>query len=443
MNRTLFGTDGVRGLAGRAPMRGEDAFALGRAAARTLANDHAPHLLIARDTRRSGTMLLSAFAAGAAAVGARVTDLGVLPTPGVSHLVHATGATAGAVVSASHNPYADNGIKLFGATGEKLPDAVEATIEQDLAAASDEPDATTGARVGVVEQDGRLAAHYEDFLVGLAPNLSGLKVVLDCAHGAASELAPRLFARLGANVHALNAKPDGVNINVDCGSTHPSGAQQAVVDAGADVGVTFDGDADRALLIDRRGRLFTGDHILAVVAGVQGDRDVVGTIMTNLGVERFLQDRSVRLHRTKVGDRYVLERLKREGWRLGGEASGHVLFRDLAPTGDGLLTALRTLAAVTQSGRSLDAWVDDIPIYPQRITNVAVPAGVKSHVADLPDVQDAVAALAANNGAVRVNVRASGTEPLVRVMVEAEDAALVERASRDLAAVVEAAAQQA
>ena len=443
MNRTLFGTDGVRGVAGRPPMRGEDAFALGRAAARTLAGDGPVRILIARDTRRSGTMLLSAFAAGAAAVGARVTDLGVLPTPGVSHLVHATGATAGAVVSASHNPYADNGIKLFGPTGEKLPDATEVAIEQDLEAASDHAGGTTGAHVGAIEQDGTQTAAYEAFLAGLAPDLTGMKIVLDCAHGAASEIAPALFKRLGAHVHALNAAPDGVNINVDSGSTHPAGAQQAVLDAGADVGVTFDGDADRALLIDRQGRLVTGDHILAIVAGVQGDRDVVGTIMTNLGVERFLADEGVRLHRTKVGDRYVLERLKREGWRLGGEASGHVLFRDLAPTGDGLLTALRTLAAVTQSGQPLEAWVDTIPIYPQRIVNVAVPAGVKDHVAELPAVQDAVTKFVSEHAAARVNVRASGTEPLVRVMVEAEDGALVERASRDLAAVVEDAAQHA
>ncbi|MEX2502325.1 MAG: phosphoglucosamine mutase, partial [Trueperaceae bacterium] len=392
MTRTLFGTDGVRGVAGRDPMRAETAFALGRATTERLRErlERAPRLLIGMDTRRSGPMLAYAFASGAMARGAHVTWAGVIPTPGVAFLTGRLEADAGVVVSASHNPFEDNGIKIFGAGGRKLPDGEELTIEAWLSRTTEDEPGRTGDEIGTFDAHPSDDGAYAAFLLTHAPYLDGLRVGLDCANGAASRLAPARVEKIGARLQTIHDRPDGVNINRDCGSTHPDAIRAFVTKHGLDVGVTFDGDADRALLVDRRGRLVTGDHMLAIVASVRHDRELVATVMTNLGIERWLQGRGVTVHRTQVGDRYVLQELHRRGLRLGGEASGHLLFLDKAPTGDGLLTALQVLAAVRASNRSLEAWMDDIPTYPQLLRNVPVAADQRSRVAVDPDVSRAV-----------------------------------------------------
>jgi phosphoglucosamine mutase len=440
MTRRLFGTDGVRGIAGRAPMSAEVAFALGRATSERLRATLArpPRVVLGMDTRRSGPMLGHAFTAGAVSRGAHVTSAGVVPTPGVSFLTRHLGADAGVVVSASHNPFEDNGIKIFGPGGQKLADDEEAAIERWLDAGDEAYAEITGDAIGVSDRYRRDKGEYRAFLLQHAPYLDGLRVGLDCAEGAASELAPDVFRRIGARVHAIHARPDGRNINVACGSTHPASIRDHVLRNGLDVGVTFDGDADRGLLVDRKGRLVTGDHVLAIVARVRGERELVATVMTNLGIERWLAERGVTVHRTQVGDRYVLSELHRRGLRLGGEASGHVLFLDKAPTGDGILTALQALAAVRASGRPLEAWMDEIPSYPQVLRNVPVATGRKNEAARHPEVLAAVADVEADLGDEgRVNLRPSGTEPLVRVMVEGADEARVDAVARRLAEVVQ------
>jgi phosphoglucosamine mutase len=440
MTRRLFGTDGVRGIAGRAPMSAEVAFGLGRAASERLRETlgRPPRIVLGMDTRRSGAMLGHAFTAGAVARGAHVTWAGVVPTPGVSFLTRRLGADAGVVVSASHNPFEDNGIKVFGPGGQKLADAEEAAIERWLDAGDDAYAEVTGDAIGVSDRYRREQGEYRAFLLEHAPYLDGLRVGLDCAEGAASDLAPAVFRRIGARVHAIHDAPDGRNINVACGSTHPEAIRDHVLRHGLDVGVAFDGDADRGLLVDRKGRLVTGDHVLAIVARVRGDRELVATVMTNLGIERWLAERGVTVHRTQVGDRYVLAELHRRGLRLGGEASGHVLFLDKAPTGDGILTALQALAAVRASGRPLEAWMDEIPSYPQVLRNVPVATGLKNEAARHPEVLAAVADVEADLGDEgRVNLRPSGTEPLVRVMVEGADEARVDAVARRLAEVVQ------
>ena len=435
MSDVTFGTDGVRGVAGRSPMRAEDAFALGVAAtdARRAALGAAPRWVMGRDTRHSGDMLAHAFAAGAMARGGQVLDAGVLPTPAVAFLVRHEGADGGVVVSASHNPFEDNGIKLFGPGGAKLADAEEADVEARLRArgtpggadgAADDA-APTGAAIGRrTALDG--ADPYLAFLLEHAPYLDGARVAVDAAHGAASALVRPTFERLGARLAALHVDPDGVNINVACGSTHPDALRRHVLEGGFEVGIALDGDADRALLVDAKGRIVTGDHVLAILARVRGDREVVGTVMSNLGIERWLAERGVTMHRTQVGDRYVRDALVARDLRLGGEPSGHVLMLDVAPTGDGLLTALRTLAAVRASGAPLEAWMDAIPVYPQTLRSVDVPAGRKADLARdaavLAAVADAEATLGDDG---RVNLRPSGTEARLRVMVEGRDDAQV------------------
>lgn len=418
-------------------MRAEDAFALGRATADRLrtTNGGRPRLVLGVDTRWSAAMLRHAFTAGALARGADVIYAGVVPTPGVSFLTRTLSADAGVVVSASHNPFDDNGIKIFGSDGQKLSDDDEAAIEALLT--NGPTDELVGDTIGRSERYVRDDGAYRDFLLANAPYLDGLRVGLDCANGAASTLAPQVFERLGARLQVVHADPDGKNINVDCGSTHPDTVRELVLEKGLDVGVTFDGDADRALLVDAKGRLVTGDHAIAIVARVRGDREVVGTVMTNLGVENWLMEHGVQTHRTDVGDRHVHRELVRRGLRLGGEASGHVLFLDRAPTGDGLLTALQVLAAVRASGRPLHAWMDEIPSYPQILRNVRVAPDAKRSATEHPDVVAAVAQAEADlAGEGRINLRPSGTEPLVRVMVEGRDADRVEACATHVAGVV-------
>lgn len=424
--RHLFGTDGIRGVAGRTPMTASLALALGIATAEHLRQrgTERPTVVVGRDTRRSGPMLVAAVSAGLNAAGADVVDLGVMPTPGVSHLVRALEAAAGVVVSASHNPFEDNGLKLFGADGAKLADAEEEELEARLTAldggGAGPAEERVGADLGETRRYRSDEGHYQRFLLGHAPFLDGLRVALDCAHGAAYKIAPRVFEQIGARLEVGGAKPNGLNINDGCGSTHLEAVRERVLRGGFDVGVAFDGDADRALLVDRKGRLVSGDHILAINAVVRGDAHVVATDMTNLGAERYLAAQGVALHRVQVGDRYVLEKLLAEGWRLGGEQSGHVLFLDKAPTGDGILTALQTLAACRASGVPLETWMDRIPVFPQTLRNVAVNGAPKAEVVADPEVRAAIADAQGALGAEgRVHVRPSGTEPLVRVMVEA------------------------
>ena len=455
--RRYFGTDGIRGVAGENPMTAAFALKLGVAAAETLrrAGKSHPHFLIGMDTRRSGPMLAHAAAAGLTSRGATVTWLGVVPTPGVSYLTKALGADAGLMVSASHNPFHDNGLKLFDASGAKLSDEEESQIEALLDGlggdSADDLEPVTGADVGAIQDAnhaelgaGSVLDPYLKHLLDNAPYLDGLRVALDGAHGAAYAIAPKLFGKIGARVDVINVEPDGRNINVECGSTHPTALARKVVEGGFDVGVTFDGDADRALLIDARGRLVSGDHIIAITALSRGEKEVVATLMSNLGSERYLQGHGVTMHRAKVGDRYVYEELQKRALTLGGEQSGHVLFLDRAPTGDGMLTALMALAAVRKSGKPLEKWVDEIPEYPQVLLNVPVPVGLRDSLSVEPGVQSAVRTAETALGASgRILLRPSGPAPLVRVMVEGEDGDQVHSLAEQVAGAVRAAAQEA
>ncbi len=447
--RRYFGTDGVRGRAGEPPMTATFALRLGAATSEQLRShgNERPTVVVGQDTRASSAMLVAAFAAGLTSRGADVIDLGVIPTPAVAHLITVHGAAAGAMISASHNPYQDNGIKLFDARGFKLADADELAIETRLDALEPIADdlgltPRTHADIGRVRRYAQDQGHYLRHLLAVAPYLDGLRVGLDLANGAAWQVAPQVFKQIGARLDVINAAPDGHNINVDCGSTHPAAITARVARNGLDIGITFDGDADRALMVDARGRLVTGDHMLAICAVVRRESAVVATSMTNLGVERWLESHGVTLARVQVGDRYVFERLIADGLRLGGEQSGHLLFLDKATTGDGILSALQVLAACRTSGVRVDAWLDQIPVFPQRVESVAVPNGDRDAIARDERVLRALEEVRAALGeAGRVDVRPSGTERVVRVMVEANDGATVERLLADLTAAIRRAAQ--
>ena len=428
-----FGTDGLRGVAG-SELTAELAVALGRAAARVLGGDR---FLVGRDTRRSGPMLAAALATGLAAEGADVELLGVIPTPGVAWHAARDGVPA-AMISASHNPWSDNGIKLFAPGGLKLADEVEARIEAELDRAP-EPSTNVGQLRWVPHADDGYRRHLVSTVQG---GLEGLRVVVDCANGAASVVGPSVLRDLGADVHVLAAEPDGTNINDGCGSTHPESLQRAVVDRGADLGLAFDGDADRVLAVDHTGAVVDGDHLIAMCAidraarGALPGRAVVVTVMTNLGFRLAMAERGIEVVETKVGDRYVLEALDAKGLSLGGEQSGHVIFRDLATTGDGVLTAIQVLDLVRRSGRSLaEIAADAMTSLPQVLRNVRVARRGVDVSAAIADEIAAVEAELGDHG--RVLIRPSGTEPLVRVMVEAPTPELAESAVSRLVAAVE------
>ncbi|MHB1928791.1 MAG: phosphoglucosamine mutase [Acidimicrobiales bacterium] len=435
-----FGTDGVRGLA-NAELSPELVLALGRAVAQVLGG---PRILIGRDTRRSGPLLGAALSAGILAEGVDVVDLGVVPTPAVAARAADLGVPA-AVISASHNPFPDNGIKLFAAGGRKLEEDAEARIEARVHAAEGGTGAPTGAAVGAATTDAGIRAWYRDHLVACLEGrrLDGLAVVLDCAHGAASDVAEDVFHAAGARVvAALAAEPDGTNINQRCGSTDPSLLVAAVREAGADMGLAFDGDADRAIAVDGTGRLVDGDHLLALFAldlrrrrRLAGDTVVV-TVMTNLGFHRAMAAEGVSVHTTDVGDRNVLAALEAHGWSLGGEQSGHLVFTDLATTGDGLLSGLLLADLVVRAGRPLLELARGVmESLPQVLRNV--PVADRSGLATAPAVWAEVTAVRDELGADgRVLLRPSGTEPLVRVMVEAVTVARAEAAADRLEAVV-------
>ena len=437
-----FGTDGVRGLA-NAELTPELALALGRAAAHVLGPARA--FVVGRDTRRSGPLLESAFVAGLASAGVDPLLLGVAPTPAVAW-VSADADIPGAVISASHNPFADNGIKLFAAGGRKLADALETAIEGELAAGDDASSRPTGTDVG---SPVHLPDHVDAWAAAVATTvegrrLDGMRVVLDCANGAASAIGPEVFDGLGAEVHALHARPDGVNINANCGATSTADLRRAVVDLRADVGIALDGDADRCLAVTHDGREIDGDHILAVLAVDRVERralpasTVVVTVMSNLGFRAAMAEHGVHVVDTAVGDRNVLDALEAGGWALGGEQSGHVIQRDLATTGDGVLTGVHLCDVVARTGRTLADLAGVMTALPQVLRNVRVARRADVDVAAL--VADELAAAQRRLGeGGRVLLRPSGTEPLVRVMVEAPTADEAGEVADLLAAAVDAA----
>ena len=435
----LFGTDGVRGVANR-DLTPELAFAIGRAAVTALASTRRPRFVVGRDTRASGLMLESALAAGACSAGGDVIRVGTVPTPAVAFMIPDLGAQVGAVISASHNPAEDNGIKLFSGDGFKLPDAVEDEIER-LVAERNGP-RPEGADVGRISDAVEEPDRYIDHVAGAAAApLDGMRVVVDAANGAAWRLAPEALRRAGAKVDAINAEPDGTNINAGCGATHPQVVAAAVVERGADAGVAFDGDADRALFADAEGGLIDGDQVITACAlamkeaSTLAEDTVVVTVMANLGLHRALEEAGIAVVETQVGDRYVLEELRRSGAVLGGEQSGHVIFLDRATTGDGLLTAVRFLSLAPASGRSVKELGGAMRRYPQVLENVTVPDAAVA--AEDPAVLSATRAAAEALGTRgRIVVRPSGTEPVVRIMVEAETEDEARRHARDVASAV-------
>lgn len=443
----LFGTDGVRGVA-NVDLTAEVALDLSVAAAHVLAEvgafaGHRPSAVVGRDPRASGEFLESAVVAGLASAGVHVGRLGVLPTPAVAQLTKILHADLGVMISASHNPMPDNGIKFFSRGGHKLDDHVEDAIEARLREPWQRP---VGASVGRVRDVRDGGSRYVEHLVSTLPHrdaLDGLRIVLDCANGAAYEVAPEAFRRAGAEIVTVHATPDGLNINADCGSTHPTRLQEAVVTAGADAGFAFDGDADRCLAVDASGELVDGDQILAVLAlamrdaGVLTDDTVVVTVMSNLGFVRAMQREGIRVVRTKVGDRYVLEELRRKGWSLGGEQSGHVIVPRHATTGDGVLTALEIATRMASTNRSLADLAAVMTRLPQVLLNV--PGVDRSRADSDPDVLAAVAEAEAELGdSGRVLLRSSGTQSLVRVMVEAATYPQAHAVATRLAHVVDA-----
>lgn len=449
MAKRLFGTDGIRGVAGNPPLDPQTVFCFGAALGEWAADAAARHaqpacVVIGRDTRESGGWLAGQVAAGLRSAGVETRFAGLTSTPGVAFLTRTGPFVAGVMISASHNPYHDNGLKAFDHSGFKLPDELERRIEDRIFAllasgAADDP--------VPLPEDPSLDRQYLEFLAESVPGgLGGLRIVLDCANGSVSHLAPELFARLGAHVIPTGCSPDGRNINLDCGSLHVDSLRARVLAEQADCGAAFDGDADRCILVSRAGRILDGDHSLLIAgrdlhgrnALGDGTPAIVATVMSNLGLERALASSGIALHRTAVGDKYVLEEMVRTGRPLGGEQSGHVIFRDFATTGDGMMTALRVLDAARRSGRSLDDLVSDFTIYPQLLVNVRFRN--KRPLEELPTVQQQIRATEAELGARgRVLVRFSGTEPLARVMVEGPDLARVEAHARRIAAAIEAA----
>ena len=446
MTDKLFGTDGVRGVA-NTELTPALALALGAAAARVLGRGHTPTFVIGRDTRVSGPLLEAALAAGLCSMGAHVVSPGVLPTPAVACIARTEGTgyefDAGIVISASHNPFADNGIKFFGHDGYKLDDALEAEIAALVPRADGLP-RPSGGGVGRMKRDPHLRDLYARQLERTMEGrrLDGVKVVLDAANGANSEIGPRVVFDLGAQVTSLACAPDGVNINAGCGSLHPQEMMRRVVAEGAQIGLAFDGDADRVMLADERGRLVDGDRVMLIVGrhlasqGRLPGNTVVGTIMSNMGLEAALRESGLSLLRTAVGDRYVSEAMRRRGYMVGGEKSGHLIFGHLTTTGDGLLTALQVLKVMQETGKPLSVLADQMTEYPQTLLGVKV-RDRNSWQFD-PDIQAAIAQADARlAGHGRLNVRASGTEKLVRIMAEGKDQAEIEALAAELAALVE------
>lgn len=437
MGKQLFGTDGIRGVAGEYPLDPATVYAFGLALGREVAAAQPnPEILIGADTRESGPWIAEMVAGGLEQSGARVRYAGVITTPGVAYLTRTGPFLAGVMISASHNPYRDNGLKVFAHNGFKLPDAEENVIEREILRLRDEALTPKPARLGV---DGGWDRQYLDFLASLATvRFEGVKLAVDCGNGAAYRLGPELFRRLGAEVTTLCTEPNGRNINLQCGALHLEGLQQAVLAAGADLGVAFDGDADRAIFVAKSGKVMNGDAVLLVLAramkaaGHLKEDTLVSTVMSNLGLEKALERAGIRMVRMPVGDKYVLEEMVRLGASLGGEQSGHVILREYATTGDGMLTALRVIETALRAGTGLDELTADLRVYPQKLVNVRIRE--KKGLTELPSVAREIEHVeAAFAGTGRVLVRFSGTEPLARVMVEGQDAQQVENFSARIA----------
>ncbi len=443
MSRTYFGTDGIRGTVGQPPITPDFVLRLAHAVGRVLKrSEERPTVLIGKDTRISGYMLESALESGFNSAGVDVVLLGPLPTPGVAYLTRAQRASLGVVISASHNPFADNGIKFFSAQGTKLPDQWEADVE---AALLETPQWAGSADLGKTRRLDDAAGRYIEFCKSTFASdltLKGMTIAVDAAHGAAYHIAPKVFHELGAEVFCMGCSPDGLNINDQVGATHPDALVNAVKANRADFGIALDGDADRLQMVDADGRLFNGDELLYLMVMdrlAQGERvpGAVGTLMTNMAVEVALKQRDVEFVRAKVGDRYVLEELEKRGWLLGGEGSGHLLCLDKHTTGDGLISALQVLKASARSGKTLAQLLQDVQLFPQTLVNVRLQPGQDwKKNAQLPAATEALQQELGEAG--RVLIRASGTEPLLRVMVEARDAEVARRGAQRLADVVRA-----
>jgi len=443
MSRQYFGTDGIRGTVGKFPITPDFVLRLAHAVGQVLKRTESrPTVLIGKDTRISGYMLESALESGFNSAGVDVVLLGPLPTPGVAYLTRAQRASLGVVISASHNPFEDNGIKFFSAQGSKLSDDWERDVE---AALNSDPVWADSANVGKARRLDDAAGRYIEFCKSTFDNnltLKGLRIVVDAAHGAAYHIAPKVFHELGADVVSIGCAPDGMNINKDVGATHPEALIEAVKLHHADFGVALDGDADRLQLVDPNGRLFNGDELLYVLAmdrlsNQQSVPGVVGTLMTNMAVEVALKAKGIGFVRAKVGDRYVLEELDRRQWLLGGEGSGHLLALDKHTTGDGLISALQVVQTMVRSGKSLADLLSDVVLFPQTMINVRLKPGQDWAASpNLPEQTQAVEAELGDHG--RVLIRASGTEPLVRVMVEARDARQAKACAERIAATLTA-----
>ncbi len=443
MSKKYFGTDGIRGKVGEHPITADFMLKLGWAAGQVLTR-HAlgkKRVLIGKDTRVSGYMFESALEAGLIAAGVDVDMLGPMPTPAIAYLTRAFRASAGIVISASHNPVEDNGIKFFAADGYKLPDDVELEIE----ALMDQPLVTNGSfSLGKARRISDATGRYIEFCKGTLPpgfSLSGLRVALDCAHGSTYNAAPKVFKELGATTITMGNEPNGFNINDQCGSTHMAGLQELVLSEKADFGVALDGDGDRVLLVDENGEIVDGDELIYIIAqhrhaSAEGCNGVAGTQMSNLGLELALKEMGIPFTRTKVGDRYVVEALNAKGWSLGGEASGHVLCGDLNTTGDGIVAALQVILAVSESGKTLSELKAGMSKFPQTMINVRLvkKVDISNNQVINAAVVDAEAKL---DGRGRVLLRPSGTEPLIRVMVEGEDQVLVDQLVSDMAKIVQ------
>lgn len=438
----LFGTDGVRGVANK-QLTPELAFRLGRAAAAYFGKEtEHPLFIIGRDTRKSGEMLEAALAAGICSVGGDAIVGGVVPTPAVAFLTRKYNAEAGVVISASHNPYEDNGIKFFAGTGYKLPDAVEDKLEEYVTAEEDTLPRPTGDGVGKVSYRHDMVKQYIDYAVEVVKErFDGLKVVVDCSQGAAYEVAPVVLKRLGAEVIAINNKPNGININDGCGSTHMEMLQKAVLEHKADIGIAHDGDADRCLAVDEKGELVDGDQMMVICAlslmkqNKLKDNTLVATVMSNIGLHKAIKQAGGKLEITQVGDRYVLEAMREKGYVLGGEQSGHIIFSEFSTTGDGLITALQLINAVQKSGKKLSELASVMTRYPQLLVNVRVQS--KDGWEDSAVIKDAIKAGSDELGDDgRILVRPSGTEQLIRVMAEGPNQAELDRIVHTIAAVI-------
>jgi phosphoglucosamine mutase len=440
--RKLFGTDGIRAVAGEAPLDAKTIYAVGLALAHQLNSSHQhPRVLLGMDTRESSQRIAATIAAGLAEAGAHVENAGVITTPAVAYLARQHGFSAGVVISASHNPWQDNGIKIFGSDGYKLPDETELRIEAEIFRRIESLDTHRAGSTLAVNV--KFLKDYESFLRSVVPglNLNGLRVVLDCANGAASAIAPELFAHLGGSIHLTHAAPDGHNINANCGALHPDVVAAETKNLGANLGVTFDGDADRAMFADAHGNVVNGDAVMLLAArdmkarGMLHNCTVVATTMSNMGLEAALRRDGIRMLRAPVGDKYVLERMRQEHASLGGEQSGHILFPHLSTTGDGLLTALVVLDVVRRSGRALHELVADLKVFPQVIVNVRVreKKPLDQIVTVTDTIRDAETELAESG---RVVVRYSGTEALARVMIEAESEEAMRRHADRIAAAI-------